>query len=404
LSGTRSAARRPEASAPRATPTSHAAATRAALDWRAWAFLEGLRIAGWPSVADRSLVEARADLRLLCASTSIWQPVARVGELSLLLDGSRVAMRVYEPLTPRSGPRPLLVWLHGGGFVLGSLDTADASCRSLANRSGAVVVSIDYRLAPEAGCLAGADDAYRALRWALTNARSLGCDPGRVVIGGESAGATLSALSTLRCRDAGGPLPALQVLVYPCTDCSMALSDHQPGTARLLTWESVDWFAAHCFADLDPASPRISPYWAPRHDGLSPALVITAECDLLCSDGETYAALLRAAGNDVTLTRYPGQIHGFFTMDLLFPCARAAQREVGRAIAALAPGPPARHEHSAPALPIVWSSPVARAMSAGRALSDRLPPSAVLRAGRTVLQHKLRQFTTAAFAIREPLR
>ncbi len=378
--------------------------TRAALDWRAWSLLEGLRVTGWPSVADRSLDEARADLRLLCATTSVWQPVARVGALTLELEGSRVALRVYEPIAGERGERALLVWLHGGGFVLGDLETADATCRSLANRSGAVVVSVDYRLAPDPGCVAGGDDAYRVLRWAMANARALGCDPQRVVIGGESAGATLAALATLRSRDAGEEQPALQVLVYPCTDCTMSLADHQPGTAQLLTWDSVDWFAVHCFADLDPASPQISPCRAARHDSLSPALVITAECDLLCSDGEAYVALLREAGNVVTHTRYAGQIHGFFTMDLIFPAARKAQREVGSAIRALPAGQSVDDRQPVQPLPIVWSSPVERALKAGRALTDRLPPTTLLRAGRTILQHKLRQLTTAAFSIRETVR
>ncbi|HMC17508.1 MAG TPA: alpha/beta hydrolase, partial [Albitalea sp.] len=315
-----------------------------------------------------------------------------------------IALRIYVPFTPCAGPRPLLVWLHGGGFVLGDLETADATCRSLANRSGAVVVSADYALAPERGCVAAADDAYHVLRWAVANARTLGCDPQRVVIGGESAGGTLSALATLRARDAAEPLPALQVLVYPCTDCSMELSDHRPGTAQLLTWESVDWFAAHCFAELDPASPSISPYRAVRHDGLPPALVITAECDLLCPDGEAYAERLREAGNAVTLTRYAGQIHGFFTMDLAFPAARAAQNQVARAIAALRPGLQLLAETDAPPLQIAWSSPARRALAAGRALSERLPTTTLLRAGRTVWQHKLHQLTTAAFANSEAMR
>src|SRR5437764_1952492 len=182
--------RRTGDNSPMAPTSPRQAGSRAALDWRAWALLEGLRVAGWPAVADRSLAEARADMRLLCAATSIWQPVARVGELSLSTDGSGIALRIYVPFTPCAGPRPLLVWLHGGGFVLGDLETADATCRSLANRSGAVVVSADYALAPERGCVAAADDAYHVLRWAMANACMLGCDPQRVVIGGESSGAT----------------------------------------------------------------------------------------------------------------------------------------------------------------------------------------------------------------------
>jgi len=348
-------------------------------------------------VAERTLEQARTDLRLLCAATSIWQPMARVGELSLPSGhGSSIAARLYEPFTGRPGHRPLLVWFHGGGFVLGDLETADPTCRALAQRSGALVLSVDYRRAPDPGCLAAVEDACSALRWALAHAAALGGDPRRVIVGGESAGGALAALASLRCRDDGGPMPALQVLVYPCTELSMALADHQPGTAQLLTWESVDWFAAHCFRNLDPSSPKISAYRAQRHDGLPPARVITAECDLLYSDGEAYAARLADSGTPVTLTRYPGQIHGFFTMDLLFPAARRAQREVGRAIAALAPGPrEARPAAEPAAVSVVWRHPISGAIDAVRAFSDRLPVTTLARAGVTVLRHKFQQFARA---------
>jgi acetyl esterase len=384
--------RRPEARRSGAAPVASAQdETTAALDWRAWLYLEGLRVGGWPSVSQRSVQQARNDLRLMCDATSIWHPMRRVGDLRLPSAHGGIPARLYEPLTGRSGHRPLLVWFHGGGFVLGDLETADATSRALAHRSGALVLAIDYRRAPDPGCLAAADDAHRALRWALAHAAALGADPQRVIVGGESAGGTLSALACLRCRDDGiDAQPALQVLVYPCTDLSMALADRHPGTAQLLTWDSVDWFSTLCFSQLDPASPEISPYRAARHDGLPPALVITAECDLLCPDGEAYAAKLRDSGTAVTLSRHAGQIHGFFTMDLMFPAARAAQREVAQAIGALAAGPRVKRSLTAKSVPVRWRRPLSASLTMGQAFLQRLPATTLVRASATVLRHQLR--------------
>lgn len=379
-----------------ATVTSAQDDTTAALDWRAWLFLEGLRVGGWPSVAQRSVKQARKDLRLMCDATSVWHPMRRVGDVKLPSAHGGIPARLYEPFTGTSGHRPLLVWFHGGGFVLGDLETADATARALAHRSGALVLAVDYRRAPQPGCLASVEDAHGALRWALAHASALGADAQRVIVGGESAGGTLAALASLRCRDDGmRAQPALQVLVYPCTDLSMALADHHPGTAQLLTWDSVDWFSTLCFSQLDPASPEISPYRAARHDGLPPALVITAECDLLCPDGEAYAALLRDSGTEVTLSRHAGQIHGFFTMDLMFPAARAAQREVANAIRALAAGPRLKRALAPKPAPVRWRRPLAASVALGRAMLQRLPATTFMRASSTVLHHQLRQLARA---------
>ena len=352
------------------------------LNWRARVFLDGLRLIGWPELQDRTVQQARDDLRLLIASTSIWQPVADVREASIPGPAGDIPVRIYTPLAGTT-PRPLLVWFHGGGFVLADLTTADPTCRALANKSGAVVVSVDYGLAPEHGCLAASNDAYAAVLWAMQNASGLGCDPTRVAVGGESAGATLGALISQRCRDDGRSTPALQVLVYPCTDCSMTLANRNPAVAQLLTWEASEWFAGHCFASLNPADVRISPFFARDLRGLPPALLITGECDLLCTDGEAYGRRLQVAGVPVEHHRYAGQIHGFFTMDLLFPEARSAQRNVAARLRSL---PAQEHRHAAE----VQSSPIvsSRRLTVFE-LAARSPPLLAGQIVATLVQHGL---------------
>jgi acetyl esterase len=360
------------------------------VDWRARAWLEWMRVIGWPGIQERTVSQARNDLRLLTAATSIWQPVAGVRDAIIPRLGRDLPIRIYDPLTGVE-PRPLLVWYHGGGFVLGDLVTADPTCRSLANRSGAVVVSVDYRLAPEDGCLAGIDDAHAAFLWAVQNAASLGCDPSMVVVGGESAGATLSALVSLRCRDEGDSMPALQVLVYPCSDCSHELSNRDPAVAQLLTWDIIDWFAGHCFNGLGATDPRISPYFVKDLAGLPPALLITAESDLLCTDGEAYGQRLQNAGVPVEHCRYNGQIHGFFTMDLVFPAARRAQRQVATRLRALSTNGQ-RQMALRPVSQIVSLQPSAW-FGAFMEVMTRTPPVLAAQLAAALLQHKIESRT-----------
>src|SRR2546421_5137315 len=190
-----------------------------ALDPRARAYLTCLRVIGGPSLPGRPPAQARRDFRLLPAATSRTPSGVGVGYGSTPGPAGRLPVRWYTPRTGRA-PRPLLVWFHGGGFVVGDLFTADGTARTLANRSGAVVLSVGYRLAPEHDCLAAVDDAWAALNWAATHAGELGADFARLVVGGESAGATLSPLVAQRARH-GGPALGLQVLVCPAPDLAL---------------------------------------------------------------------------------------------------------------------------------------------------------------------------------------
>ncbi len=242
------------------------------------------------------------------------EPVAQVEDRSLPGPAGEIPVRVYRPARP--GLLPALVYFHGGGWVICSLDTHDNVCRALANRVGCVVVSVDYRLAPEHRYPAGRDDCYAAARWVAERGAALGVDAARVAVGGDSAGGNLAAVVALMARDRGGPRLAAQLLVYPITNDDFdtpSYVDYAEG--HLLTRKAMRWFFGH-YLD-DPArsrEPWVCPLRAERLDGLPPAHVVTAEFDPLRDEGEAYAQRLRRAGVPTTLVRYDGMFHGFFSM------------------------------------------------------------------------------------------
>jgi acetyl esterase len=222
-------------------------------------------------------------------------------------------LRIYTPLG--QGPFPLMVFYHGSGFVVCSLDTHDGMARNLCAGTGCVVVSVDYRLAPEAKFPAGPDDCLAATRWAAANASALGADPGRIIVAGDSAGGNLAAVTALRIRDEGGPHLLGQLLIYPVTDTI------EPGTPSMienaegygLTRAGMAWFWNHYLADpADGRHPHASPMRARNLAGLPPALVVTAEYDPLRDEGEYYADRLRQAGVPTQMKRWAGMNHGFF--------------------------------------------------------------------------------------------
>jgi acetyl esterase/lipase len=258
-------------------------------------------------------------LELLRQGSSIprEQPVAvaRVLNRQIHISDGELPVRLYYPRL--TGAMPVLVYFHGGGFVLGSLDTHDSLARSLAVAADCLVVSVDYRLAPEHRFPAAVDDSLAAVRWIGVHAAEIGADPTRIAVGGDSAGGNLATVVALRLRDEGGPALAGQLLVYPMTwlraplEGSMAVN----GEGYFLTASAVAWFENTYLADPGHAShPHASPLLAKDLGGLPPALVITAEFDPLLDQGEAYARRMSEGGVAVTLTRYPGAIHGFFGM------------------------------------------------------------------------------------------
>jgi acetyl esterase len=232
----------------------------------------------------------------------------------------------------------MLVWYHGGGWTIGDLDSADRTSRRLAAGTGALVVSVHYRLAPEHPFPAAADDCFGALRWLIDNANSLGGDPSRVAVGGDSAGGNLAAVVACRARDEGLAL-RYQLLVYPVTDCTMSSSSYDSnGEGYLLTRDTMAWFIENYVGDGDPKDPRVSPLFVDDLSGVAPALVITAEFDPLRDEGEAYGERLREAGVDVEVRRFDGQTHSFFELTMITPAAatEAVELSIDRLRTALA--------------------------------------------------------------------
>ena len=284
---------------------------------------------GAPPLDQQDPVEARLarvePMKLLAGAPDA---LARVDDRTIPGPGGDLPVRVYA--SEADGIRPALIYFHGGGWVLCNLETHDAVCRALAKESGCVVVSVDYRLAPEHKFPAAVEDAYAATAWIAANAATLGIDAQRIAVGGDSAGGNLATVAAMRCRDAGGPALAAQLLLYPVTDLSSfdTASYREMAEGYFLTRDSMQWFSLQYLGSAELGShPEASPLLASRFAGLPPALIVTAEFDPLRDEGEAYGARLREAGVPVTITRYPGMIHGFVSMRGAVAGGREAIRE-----------------------------------------------------------------------------
>jgi acetyl esterase len=241
-----------------------------------------------------------------------------------------LGIRIYRPRDPlRAG----LVYFHGGGWVLGSLESADASCRAIANRSRSVVISVDYRLAPETKFPGAVEDAHAAVRWVADNAAELRIDPERIAVGGASAGGNLAAAAALLARERGGPKIAFQLLTVPVTELSARAPSYQEFAEGYgLSRADMEWFGTHYVRTPgDADDPHASVLRADLHD-LPPAFVITAECDPLRDDGEAYAEKLQKLGIRASYKRYPGMFHGFMSFPKTLPEADEAFDDAGKAL------------------------------------------------------------------------
>jgi acetyl esterase len=289
--------------------------------------------AGATPIERMTVAEAREALHALAALGGEPEAVDGVEDLTVGGAAGPLPARRYRPAGAGDADLGVLVWLHGGGWVIGDLDTTDRTARALANRGRCVVVSVGYRLAPEDPFPAAVEDAYAATAWVAGHPAAVGADTTRLAVGGDSAGGNLAAVTCLLARDAGGPSIAFQLLVYPATDQRLghpSMVDN--GRGYLLTADGIRWFVAHYLGDHDRGDWRASPLLAPDLSGLPPALVVTAELDPLRDEGEAYAARLREAGVAARTARYDGQVHGFVAMTSVLDAARLAVDEAGAAL------------------------------------------------------------------------
>jgi acetyl esterase/lipase len=256
-------------------------------------------------------------------------PIARVEERMIPGPAGEIRLRLYWP--QEAAPVPAIVYYHGGGHVIGSLDTHDFVARNLCAGTGALVASVDYRMGPEHRFPAAVDDSFTALQWVHENAERLAADPAQIGVHGDSAGANLAAVVALLARDAARPQLRLQSLVYPIVDYGLVGDSYEKYGEGfgILTKAAMVWFRDHYLRTRDDANDwRASPIKAASLAGVAPAIVVSAECDVLHDDGERYAEALRRAGVPVEYKEFPGMIHAFFGMVPQVDDAMNAQRMV----------------------------------------------------------------------------
>jgi acetyl esterase len=304
------------------------------LDPDAAAVYKAFQEAGRPPYESVSPAEAR-ELYLKGRFVTNPEPpeLASVKEIAIPGPGGAIPARVYTPKTLRrtDGMAPCLVFFHGGGWVIGDLDSHDVVCRTLAHEGELIVIAVDYRLSPEAKFPAAVEDSITSTKWVSDNAMTLGIDATRLMVGGDSAGGNLAAVVAIYARDHGGPKLAGQVLIYPGTDFRMTHPSHrEPETSVLLTHSVVQYFKNQYLNGPEDINDwRASPALVENLAGLPPAYLLTAGADPLRDEGDEFAQRLKDAGVPVTYKNYPGQFHGFFTMGKLLPQANVAAREIG---------------------------------------------------------------------------
>lgn len=282
------------------------------LDPQVQTFLDQMAALNAPPLNQLSPEAARESARMQLAFAQP-EPVAKVENRTVPGPQGDIPVRVYTP--EGDGPFPVLVFFHGGGWVICDLDTHDDACRSLAKGTPCVVVSVDYRLAPEHKFPAAVEDCYAATQWIARNAASLNGDPSRLAVGGDSAGGNLAAVIAQLARDQGGPSLVFQLLVYPAANFNAdTTSSRDFADGYFLTRDDMIWFRdLYLNSPNDKNNPLASPALASDLSGLPPALIITAEYDPLRDEGEQYGQQLKEAGVPVTISRYKGAIHAFFT-------------------------------------------------------------------------------------------
>jgi len=279
------------------------------------------------AIWEKTPEEARAEYKALSQAGDAPIAIGKIENFDAPGPGGKLGMRSYTPVAAGGEPLPVLVYFHGGGFVIGDLDTHDSLCRSLANESGARVISVEYRLAPENRFPAAVDDCFAAVKWLEENATELGIDPNRIAVGGDSAGGNLAAVVCLLAREnKNSPSIAFQLLFYPSIKLTRQFVQRPFGSGYRLVDRAIQWFYCQYIPeDADDSDPRLSPIEAKDLSGLPPAYILTAGYDPLRDEGIAYAEKLKQAGVTVTHVDYPTMIHGFLSsMRSLIPLASEA--------------------------------------------------------------------------------
>lgn len=281
------------------------------LDPQAQALLEQMKAMGFTYTSDLTVTRAREMVQAMQGVRSAGEPVALVEDRVIPGPAGEIPIRIYTP--EGSGPFPVLVFFHTGGWQIGNLDTQDPLCRRITNRAVCSVVAVDYRLAPEHPFPAAVDDCYEATKWVATHATEFQGDPSRVAVGGDSSGGNLTAVTALMARDQGSPKLAFQLMMFPATDFRLSTpSMEELGEGYNVTKPQMMWIRNNYLPNqADWTNPLASPLLAPDLSGLPPALIIYAEYDPLRDDAEAYATRLKEAGVSVKASRYDGMIHDF---------------------------------------------------------------------------------------------
>jgi acetyl esterase len=317
-----------------------------ALDPQAQIVIGLVKQSGLPELWQLTPDQAREQYLLRVSKLAVREPISKSTDRLIPGPGSELPIRIYQPREVKPGELlPVLVWLHGGGFVIGNLDTHDSACRMLANRADCLVVAVDYRLAPEFKFPAAVEDSMAALRWVALHAREIGGDPERIAVGGDSAGGNLAAVCALLARDEGYPRLAFQLLIYPCTAPEPETPSHRKfAEGYVLTRNTVTWFYRHYVrSPKDFYDFRFAPLAADDLSNLPASLILVAGYDPLRDEGVDYAKRLIDAGNRVTLANYEGMIHGFYLMGAAVDAAKHAIAQSAQALReAFAASGPAR--------------------------------------------------------------
>lgn len=302
------------------------------LDPQAKALLDSMAAMGMPPMHTIPIEQIRQWTIVGEAILGKPEPVGTVEDREIPGPAGQIPIRICTP--EGTGPFPVLVYFHGGGWVLGNIQSADPICRTLTNKARCITVSVEYRLAPEHKFPAAPEDCYAATQWVAGHAPDFNGDPARIAVGGESAGGNLAAVVSLMARDRGGPKLVYQLLIYPATGSGPDTpSMRENAEGYMLTREDGKWFLNHYLSsEADRQNPYLAPLKATDLHGLPPALVITGEFDPLRDEGEYYAARLRDAGVPVTTTRYDGMIHGFVNFAGMLDKGKLALDEAARAL------------------------------------------------------------------------